>query len=265
MSKFIVTVFDNEKASYEGSRALQELHNEGNIVVYAEAVISKDENGEVQIKDGADEGPIGTATGMLIGGLIGAFGGPAGMAAGMAAGSMSGWMVDLYNLGVSTDFLDEVASALTPGKYAVVAEVGEGWTAPLDTRMEELGGTVFRRWRIDVEDEQIERDIEATNRELDELEEEWSNAVGEAKEKLKVKVDATRDKLQALNDKADEKMTSLKNEADAKLKKLDEQIAKATGDLKTKFEKQRNELKADYEQRMAKLKKANKLTTEALS
>ncbi len=265
MSKFIVTVFDNEKAAYDGSRALRELYNEGSIVVYAAAIISKDENGEVQIKDGADEGPIGTATGMLIGSLIGAFGGPAGMAVGAYAGSLSGWMVDLYNVGVSTEFLDDVASVLTPGKYAVVAEVAESWTAPLDTRMEELGGTVFRRWRIDVEDEQIERDIEATNRELDELEEEWSNAVGEAKEKLKVKVDATRDKLQALNDKADKKMASLESEANAKIEKLDEQISKATDDLKTKFEKRREELKADFDKRIAKLKEANQTKAEAVS
>ncbi len=265
MTKFIVSVFDNETAAYEGSRALQELHNEGSIVVYAGAVISKDQDGNVQIKDAADEGPIGTATGMLIGSLVGALGGPAGMAAGMAAGSLSGCMIDLYNTGVSTEFLDDVAGVLTPGKYAVVAEVAEGWTAPLDTRMEALGGTVFRRWRIDVEDEQIERDIEATNRELDELEEEWSNAVGEAKEKLKVKVDATRDKLQALNDKASKKMASLNDEADAKLNKLDEQIAKTTGDLKIKFEKRRDELKADYDRRIAKLKQANQPKAEAVS
>jgi DNA-binding transcriptional regulator GbsR (MarR family) len=82
----------------------------------------------------------------------------------------------------------------------VAAEITENWTMPLDSRMEALGGTVFRTWRIDVEDEQIERDIEANRRELQELKEEWNQAVGDAKEKLRAKIQATEAKLQALDD-----------------------------------------------------------------
>ena len=181
MSKFVVAVFDDEKSAYNGSRALEQLDIEGSVAVYSAAVVSKDSEGTVQVEDAADEGPIGTATGMLMGSLIGAFGGPAGLAVGAAAGALGGWMADLYNVGVDGEFLNDVSRVLTPGKYALIAEVAEGWTAPLDTRMEELGGTVFRRWRIDVEDEQIERDIEATNQELNDLEEEWNQSVGEAK------------------------------------------------------------------------------------
>ncbi|MGA2841551.1 MAG: hypothetical protein ABSG18_15475 [Steroidobacteraceae bacterium] len=46
---------------------------------------------------------------------------------------------------VDTDFLTDVATALTPGKYAVVADVDEDWVTPVDTRMEAVGGVVFRR------------------------------------------------------------------------------------------------------------------------
>lgn len=265
MSKFIVTVFDDEKSAYAGTNALRDLELEGNTAVYAAAVISKDVDGNVGIEDAADEGPIGTATGMLMGSLIGAFGGPTALAVGAASGSLAGWFVDLYNVGVDGEFLNDVAGVLSPGKYAVVAEVAEGWTAPLDTKMEALGGTVFRRWRIDVEDAQIERDIEATNRELDELEEEWNESVGEAKDKVKAKIDATKAKMQSLHDKAEKKIDSLKSEADAKIAKVEEQISKAKGNVKAKFEKTRDELKAGYADRSAKLKEAGKLTAEALS
>ena len=146
MSKFIVSVFDNETAAYEGSRAMLDLHAEGNIVLFAGAVISKDSKGTVQIEDAADEGPIGTATGMLVGSLIGAFAGPAGMAIGAAAGGTGGWFADMYNVGVDGQFLQDVGDLMQPGKSAVVAEIAEGWTTPLDTRIEELGGTVFRRY-----------------------------------------------------------------------------------------------------------------------
>ena len=208
MSKFIVSVFDSEKAAYEGSRALKDLHQDGNIVVFADAVITKDDQGVVQIQEAADEGPIGTATGMLVGGLLGALAGPAGMAVGVAAGGTAGWISDLHNVGIDTQFLSDVGELMHPGKSAVVAEIAEGWTTPLDTRMEKLGGTVFRRFRADVEDAQIEREIEASNRELDELEAEWEQAVGEAKDKLQAKVDAAKTRLTALNERAKNKLAT---------------------------------------------------------
>tara|TARA_R110002049_G_scaffold4601_1_gene31637 strand:- start:17647 stop:18447 length:801 start_codon:yes stop_codon:yes gene_type:complete len=265
MSKFVVTVFDNEKTAFEGSKAMLELDRNGSIALYAGAVITKSDDGIVQVKDAADEGPIGTATGMLLGSLVGALGGPAGMVAGAAAGSLTGWMVDMYNVGVDVEFLDDIGSLMTAGKSAVVAEVTEGWTVPLDTRMEELGGTIFRRYRIDVEDDQIARDIEATNRELAELDAEWNQSVGETKAKLQAKRDAAKAKLQSLKDKADNKVASLKEEADAKFQKLSDQIAKAEDDAKAKFEQRKEELKSEFDKRIAKLKDAGQQTRESLT
>ena len=264
MSKFVVVVFQDEKSAYEGSRAVQDLHNEGSIVVYASAVISKDDSGVVQLEDAVDEGPVGMATGMLVDTLIGMLGGPAGMVVGAAAGTLVGTIGDLYNVGVDGQFLEDIGEVLKPGRYAVVSEIAEGWTAPLDSRMSDLGGVVFRRYRMDVEDEQIERDIEATNRELDELEAELNQAADEAQASLQAKVDAAKQKLQSLQEKANEKLTSLKAEADAKVQKLDKQIAKASDDTKAKFEQQRQQLETEFNARMAKLKQAASLTAEAL-
>ncbi len=265
MSKFVVVVFKDEKSAYEGSRALRDMHDDGNLVVYAGAVISKDANGVVQLEDAVDEGPVGMATGMLVGTLIGMLGGPAGMVVGAAAGTLAGSISDLYNVGIDGQFLDDIGEVMLPGRFAVVGEVAEVWTAPLDTRMEELGGVVFRRYRMDVEDDQIERDIQATTQELDELDAEYNQAVDEAREKLQFKVEAAREKLQALKEKAGEKAFSLKAEAEAKVDKLDKQIAKASADSRAKFEKQRQQLEADYKQRVTKLKQAASLTSEALS
>lgn len=175
-----------------------------------------------------------------------------------------GLMADMYNAGVSDDFLDEVAEVLTPGKYAVLAEVEEGWTVPLDTKVESLGGTVFRRWRIDVEDEQIDRDIQANKRELEELKEEYNQGADAAKEKVKTKILAVRDKLQALDDRIETKAEAMRKENDAKLNKLNEQIAKASAEFRQKLEKTRAEIKADYARRGEKLKQAGRMAAEAL-
>jgi uncharacterized membrane protein len=53
MDKMLVVVFDSEIKAYEGSRALQELQNEGSINLYAKAVIARDASGKVTVKQRA--------------------------------------------------------------------------------------------------------------------------------------------------------------------------------------------------------------------
>jgi uncharacterized membrane protein len=226
--------------------------------------VAKDAEGKVRVLDAEEEGPFGTLAGMLLGSLIGVFGGPIGVAMGAATGSLVGLVGDTVRAGVNDDFLAEVMETLTPGKFALVAEIGEHWTTPLDTRMEALGGTVFRTWRIDVEDEQLERNIQANRLELQGLKDEWNQAVGDAKEKLKAKIQATEAKLKALDDRIEKKIETMRKEYDAKVEKLNQQIAKAEGDLKSKYEKAREDLKTDLAQRSEKLKQAGHLVAEAL-
>ena len=88
MSKMIVSVFDDEQTAYKGTQALTELHREGSISVYSAAVVSRDADGAIRIKDAGDEGPLGTALGMLTGAIIGVLGGPTGVVVGTAAGGM---------------------------------------------------------------------------------------------------------------------------------------------------------------------------------
>jgi uncharacterized membrane protein len=264
MSKYIVCVFDDSRKAYEGARALEALDLEGSIALYEGAILSKSEDGVVRVEDAEEEGPIGALGGMLLGSLIGVIAGPVGMAVGAVAGSAAGLMGDAARAGVNDEFLEDVAGELTPGKYALVAEISEGWTTPLDTRMEALGGVVFRAWRIDVEDEQIERDIQATHRDVQELKEEWHQAVGDAKEKMKTKIQAAEAKLQSLDDRLEKKVEAMMEEQDAKVEKLNQQIAKAEGDLKKKLQKNLDELKADYERRKDKLKQAGRIAAEAL-
>lgn len=265
MSKYIVSVFDEKRSAYDGARALLDLENEGSLVVYEGAIISKDDKGSVRIEDEAGEGPIGMVGGMLVGSLLGVLGGPVGMAVGAAVGTVGGGLSDLYNIGVGDDFLDEVGMKLTPGKSAVAAEVTENWTLPVDTRMEALGGTVFRSWRVDVEDEQIERDAQAAKRERQELKEEWRAASEDAKAKIKAKMDAVDAKLKTLDDKAKAKMESMKKATSAKLEKLEAQIAKSSDEMKQKYEAKRQEVKADHERRMTKLREAGKLAAAAFA
>jgi hypothetical protein len=191
---------------------------------------------------------------MMIGALVGVFGGPTGVAVGMAGGGLFGSLVDLNNAGVGLDFLDEVGQMLEPGKTALVAEIDETWVTPVDTRMEELGGTVLRRARVDVEDAQIARDFAAANAELAAMETEWDQAVGEAKEKLRAKVDAARAKRDAAKARAKAKAEAIELEAKTKVKAFEERMGRAGDDLKAKLVERVAEIKSNHERRVASLK-----------
>ncbi len=90
MDKMLVVVFDSELKAYDGSRALQELQNEGSINLYSKAVIARDASGKVAVKQQGDMGPVGTAVGLLTGSLLGLIGGPVGLAIGAGAGMSGG-------------------------------------------------------------------------------------------------------------------------------------------------------------------------------
>ena len=265
MDKMIVVVFDSESKAYEGSKALKELHDEGSITLYASAVIAKDAGGKVSVKEAADEGPIGTAVGLATGSLIGLLGGPVGVAIGAYVGSFGGMLYDLATVGVGEDFLAEVGGQLKPGKTAVVAEVEEDWSMPVDTRMEAAGGVVLRRGIGEVQDALIERDSDALEAELAQLKAEYAQATGNAKVKLQTKIDATKAKLQATHDRAKAQIEATKQKMDAKIKSLQEQASKAKGDAKVKIEARIAEVRSEYEWRSDKLKQAWELTKQALA
>jgi len=97
--KMIVVVFDNEKQAYAGFKALKDLHAEGTITLYASAVIAKDADGKVIVKEAAERGPLGTGVGLVAGSLLGLLGGPVGAAFGAYTGSLGGVLYDLAKPG----------------------------------------------------------------------------------------------------------------------------------------------------------------------
>ena len=263
MDKMIVTVFKDERSAYEGVSALRDLHEEGSLTLYASTVIFKDANGVISVKQAADEGPFETLAGLATGSLIGLLGGPVGLAVGAASGTFAGSLFDLARVGVSDDFLTEVYQYLVPDKWAVVAEVDESWVTPLDTRMEAIGGVVFRRGRGEFIDLQIEREIAADKAETERLETEYRQAVGDAKAKLKVKIDAARKKYEERRELLLKRIEEIEREGDAKIKLMQEQMAKTTGQAKADLEKRVAEERAKHNTRVAKLRQAWQLIKEA--
>src|SRR5579859_5063608 len=104
MDRMLVVVFDNEAKAYEGKQALLQLDAEGSIGAYAYAVLAKQADGRATIKQGDDNGPLGTLANTAVGSLVGLLGGPIGVAVGAASGAMIGSAFDLNNARVGDDF-----------------------------------------------------------------------------------------------------------------------------------------------------------------
>lgn len=265
MSKFVVIIFPSESVAYDGTRALNQLHAEGNLTLYGMAVLAKEASGNIAIKQTVDQGALGVAVGMLAGGLIGLIGGPAGSALGAGTGAMIGGLGDIMNMGVRSDFIESISNKLSPGKAAVVAEVDEDWVTPLDTRMKALGGEVIRQWRSDFEDEQIAGLAKERQAEFATLKDEFAHASADAKNSLNRRVDEARATLEAAGKRAEARLHQLDQEGDARRKALQRQLAEAAAETKARIQKRLAAMEADSKRRTELLKRAWSLTKEALA
>jgi uncharacterized membrane protein len=232
MEKMLTVVFGDESKACEGSRALNELDSEGSISIYAEAIIKKNPDGTVSIEQSGEDLPIRTVAGTAIGALIGLLGGPIGLGVGVAAGALLGIIADVNRAGVDVDFLNDVSAQLTPGKWAIVSDISEELVTPVDSKMEVLGGTVYRSPRQDVEDEQDDREVAARKAEIAQLKAEKARARKEQKARLQTKIDNLQEKLHAKLEKVKQRSEQREKEAEAKVQALEKKAAKAKGEAK---------------------------------
>jgi uncharacterized membrane protein len=254
MERILVVVFDDEAKSYEGTHALKQLDSEGSISIHAEAVIEKNADGTIAVKQSEGDFPVRTIGGTVIGSLIGLLAGPVGAGVGAAAGWLAGAIGDLAVAGIDAEFLDDVAVTMTPGKCAVIADVSEEWVTPVDTKMEALGGKVFRKARKSVAEDQWARDVEEMRTEIEQLKAEQAQARGERKAKLQAKIDKLNAELQAKLDQAKQRSEQIKNETDAKVKALEKKAEKAQGEIKATFEARVKHIRDEHQRSEAKLK-----------
>jgi uncharacterized membrane protein len=220
MDRMLVVVFDNEKNAYEGRKALLQLDREGSITVYAHAVLAKHVDGSATLQRVDDFGPLGTLVGTSLGSVIGLLGGPAGLAVGAATGAIAGGAFDLNNARIGEDFIDDVTRTLSPNKVAVVAEIEEDWTTPVDTRMEALGGFVVRRALSEVARTVDDEEIAAMKADLAQLKAEHAKVQADRKAKLQSKINELDAKIQARVEKAKDGLEAAKRQAQAKVQLL---------------------------------------------
>jgi uncharacterized membrane protein len=143
--QIIVAAFQEEQAADTALATLKEAKREKLISIDNAAVIRKDDEGKLHIKETADMGGgKGAGVGVLVGGAIGLIGGPLGVAVGSALGAaVGGITAKLYDGGFKDDRLRQIGNSLTPGTSAIVAVIEHRWVAELERDLAEEGADVM--------------------------------------------------------------------------------------------------------------------------
>ncbi len=228
MERMLVVVFDDESKACDGKSALRQLEIEGSLTIYRAAVVAKNADGTTAVKQYDDVNPSGTLVGTTIGGLIGLLGGPVGVAIGAVSGLTLGALSDVGSARVGEDYVEEVSMSLTPGKFAVVAEIEEGWTTPVDTRMGALGGTVIRRALWEIRDQLRKDEIDALKADLAQLKAELASANEKRRTKLRGRIDQLQTRIDQQKKQAQESLQAFQARA-AQKRDLFKKNASAVG------------------------------------
>src|SRR5262245_53766749 len=145
--RIIVATFNDTNAAYDAASAIKSLKDTGvvDFKLKTGVMIKKDNRGNVSVLESKDRAPIGTAVGTVTGALVGLIGGAPGAAMGAALGATSGLGGDVIMAGLDQDFVDSVTTDMLPGMTAIIAEVNEGSTAPVDNIVSRGRGHIYRQ------------------------------------------------------------------------------------------------------------------------
>ena len=252
MDKMLIAVFERESQASAAAGAMNNLSEEDLLVVYAFAVIVKDV-AKASIVDFKMEDCNDPVLGVATRSLIKILGAPYDSVDGSNSRAFTEGMMEVVKAGVDSNFLDQVARHLFPGRAAIVSEVEEETTNAMDRLLESQGGTAFRCGRSEIIDVQIAKELEALHNEMRTLEMQVLRTPEGSREQLERKLDLARATFQATKDRARQHAASIKREAEAKIALLQERTAKAEGGIKTRLERLADEIRVEYVNRATKL------------
>jgi hypothetical protein len=133
---------------------------------------------------------------------------------------MAGFAVDVNNTRIAQDFLEDVKKELQPNKFAVAAEIKEDATQPVDTRMEAIGGTVFRRALKEVEHKVNDEEVAAMKADVAQLKAEHAKSSADRKTRLQEKINQLDSKIQARLEKNKQRRQAAEAQEKAKVEVL---------------------------------------------
>ena len=154
MSHILVVTFEDEDQASSVLKSLQSLEHQGLLRLDDAAVIVKNAEGEVHVKNKTESGvKVGAVTGGFLGLLIAGFLFPlAGIAMGVAGGALVGKSL---HTGVDKEFVTEVRNSLQPGNSAILFIVSHENVGVLISALEPYRGKMYQCSFDSEEEEQL--------------------------------------------------------------------------------------------------------------
>lgn len=142
--QLVVAAFQDEKRADEALSELKAAKWAGLIGIQDAAVLRRDQNNKLHVKDTGDWGGAkGGATGAIIGGAIGAILGPGALVVGAIGAVIGGLAAKWRDSGFDDARLKKLGENLTPGTSALVAIIEHKWVADLEKELAEAGADMF--------------------------------------------------------------------------------------------------------------------------
>ena len=143
MSNILVITFPDEEQGLAVLKSLKSLQQQDLLGIDDAAVIVKNAEGKVEIKNMTESGvKSGALAGGFLGLILGSFLFPlAGIALGIAGGALVGKTLET---GVDKKFITEVKDSLTPGSSAILFIVKHENTGVLIAALEPYSGKIYQ-------------------------------------------------------------------------------------------------------------------------
>jgi uncharacterized membrane protein len=140
----IVATFTRENGAKEALDQLKEVKKDGLIDIQNAAVLRKDEEGKVHIKETADmSGRRGAGVGGVIGGVVGLIFPPSILATAAVGAAVGGLSAKLRDSGFQDERLRRVADGLQPNTSALIAVIEHTWVLKVEEQLREYGADVI--------------------------------------------------------------------------------------------------------------------------
>jgi uncharacterized membrane protein/sporulation protein YlmC with PRC-barrel domain len=144
--EILIWAFDKVNQADQAEGLLKDLDRLNEIKVVNLAVLIKDKDGQITIRETEDvESKEGTVFGAIVGGVVGLIGGPVGVIIGAAAGALTGRAVaKKVDMGLPESYLQEVQKHIKADSSAIIIVVENHWAQKAIEAVEPVGGKIFR-------------------------------------------------------------------------------------------------------------------------
>lgn len=144
--ELIVAAFTDEQGAARALEQLKQAKKEKVIGIRDAAVITRDADNTLHIKETGDmSGRKGAGVGAIVGGAIGLLFPPAVLGAAAVGAAIGGLGAKLHDAGFPDEQLKAIGSSLKPGTSAIVAVIEHTWVEEIERELAAEGAQMMRQ------------------------------------------------------------------------------------------------------------------------